>query len=354
MITIASCNLNQWSLDFDGNLERTKESIRIAKAKGAVYRLGPELELSGYGCEDHFFENDTLDHCDESLADLLAGDLTDGILCDVGVPLLHRGVRYNCRIFLLDRKVVFIRPKMAMADDGNYRESRYFTPWPKHKELLEDFDLPPLTAAACGQKTCPFGFGLIDAFGTTFGTETCEELWTPDSPHIQMSLNGCEIIGNGSGSHHQLRKLNKRIDLVAGACSKAGGIYLYSNQCGCDGSRLYFDGCALVMKNGEVLSQAKQFSVSDVEVIFATVELEDIRSYRASIPSMQLQAANAKVLPRVKCNTEYYKCSISDIPTPVQSGGQDFTLQKKNVLLAQLVGYGIICVGLEPPVISYL
>jgi NAD+ synthase (glutamine-hydrolysing) len=81
-----------------------------------------------------------------------------------------------------------------------------------------------------------------------------------------MSLNGCEIIGNGSGSHHQLRKLDKRIDLVAGACSKAGGVYLYSNQCGCDGSRLYFDGCALVMKNGQILAQAKQFSVTDVEV----------------------------------------------------------------------------------------
>ncbi len=31
------------------------------------------------------------------------------------------GVRYNCRIFLLNGKVLFIRPKLAMADDGNYR-----------------------------------------------------------------------------------------------------------------------------------------------------------------------------------------------------------------------------------------
>jgi NAD+ synthase (glutamine-hydrolysing) len=124
-------------------------------------------------------------HCDESLADLLTTDLTNGILCDVGLPLMHRGVRYNCRIFLLDRKVVLVRPKLALAQDGNYREARYFTPWPKDKEV-EEFQLPPLTAAACGQKTCPFGFAIIDAFGTTFGTETCEELWTPDSPHIQV------------------------------------------------------------------------------------------------------------------------------------------------------------------------
>jgi len=40
-VTVASCNLNQWALDFDGNLERIKESIAIAKARNAKYRLGP-------------------------------------------------------------------------------------------------------------------------------------------------------------------------------------------------------------------------------------------------------------------------------------------------------------------------
>lgn len=32
-----------------------------------------------------------------------------------------RGVRYNCRVFLLNRKIIYIRPKLSMADDGNYR-----------------------------------------------------------------------------------------------------------------------------------------------------------------------------------------------------------------------------------------
>lgn len=41
LVTVATCNLNQWALDFDANLERIKESIRIAKSKNATYRLGP-------------------------------------------------------------------------------------------------------------------------------------------------------------------------------------------------------------------------------------------------------------------------------------------------------------------------
>ena len=45
--TLATCSLNQWALDFDGNRERVIESIRQAKAAGASLRVGPELELTG-------------------------------------------------------------------------------------------------------------------------------------------------------------------------------------------------------------------------------------------------------------------------------------------------------------------
>eukprot|EP00967_Tisochrysis_lutea_P131387 scaffold228325_cov26-Tisochrysis_lutea.AAC.1 len=50
--------------------------------------------------------------------------------------------------------------------------------------------------------------------------ETCEELFTPQAPHINLALAGVEIISNGSGSHHQLRKLNTRLDLIKGATAK--------------------------------------------------------------------------------------------------------------------------------------
>ena len=45
-ITVATCSLNQWALDFSGNLERILSSIRIAKEKGATLRVGPELEIT--------------------------------------------------------------------------------------------------------------------------------------------------------------------------------------------------------------------------------------------------------------------------------------------------------------------
>jgi hypothetical protein len=52
----------------------------------------------------------------------------------------------------------------------------------------------------------------------------------PQAPHISLALAGVEIISNGSGSHHQLRKLDTRLDLICSATAKAGGVYLYANQ----------------------------------------------------------------------------------------------------------------------------
>jgi NAD+ synthase (glutamine-hydrolysing) len=55
----------------------------------------------------------------------------------------------------------------------------------------------------------------------------------------------------------------------------------------------------MIVCNGEILAQAEQFDVRDVQVIAATVDLDDVRSYRASLPSFGIQAASyAQNTPR--------------------------------------------------------
>lgn len=291
---LATCNLNQWALDFDGNLNRIMTSIRVAKQQGAKYRLGPELEISGYSCEDHFFEIDTFMHCDQSLAAILASDVTNDILCDIGCPILHNNVRYNCRALCLNGKIVHIRPKIYLADDGNYRERRHFTGWDSTDHKLHEHVLSDLLRSVTKQTTVPIGLAVITTMETTIACEICEELWTADSPHIDMFLSGVEIIANASGSHHTLRKLNNRLDLMRNATMKCGGVYVYSNHRGCDGNRLYFDGSSLICVNGEIVTQASQFSLNDVEVVTAVVDLENIRSHRGLAGSFQEQSSKAR------------------------------------------------------------
>ncbi|KAF8647718.1 hypothetical protein AX16_006554 [Volvariella volvacea WC 439] len=297
LITLAT-SLNQWALDFQGNLERILASIATAKARGATLRVGPELEIPGYGCYDHFLEGDTVLHSWEVLAKILASEEAIGIVCDIGMPVVHKNVIYNCRVIIHDRQILLIRPKMWLANDGNYRELRYFTPWTKHRQW-EDHYLPRIIQAVTKQVKVPFGDAVISTKDTCIGIELCEELFTPASPHILMGLDGVEIFTNSSGSHHELRKLYTRVELIKEATLKLGGVYLYANQQGCDGDRLYYDGCAMIAVNGRVVAQGSQFSLSDVEVVTATIDIEDVRAHRAK-SSRSMQAASAERYHRIE------------------------------------------------------
>ena len=147
---LAVSTLNQWALDFKGNLERILVSIQMAKEAGAAYRAGPELEIPGYDCEDHFHESDTLLHSWEVLAEILRSPATCGILFDVGMPVMHKNVVYNTRVVALDGKIVLIRPKLVLCDEDNYRETRWFTAWTKVRQT-EDFFLPRFIRDVTGQ-----------------------------------------------------------------------------------------------------------------------------------------------------------------------------------------------------------
>ncbi|KAF1738488.1 Glutamine-dependent NAD(+) synthetase [Beauveria bassiana] len=247
-VTVAACSLRQWALDFEGNTDRIIESTRRAKADGARLRVGPELEISGYSCNDHFLEPDLYLHCLEMLARILQDKTCHGILLDIGLPVTHRNVNYNCRVVCLDGKILFIRPKM------HYREMRYFTPWlrPTH---WEEFHLPKFLQKLQGSTHVPFGDCVISTPDSCFGAETCEEMWSPDAPRG-------------------------------------------------DGDRLYFDGSAMVFCNGQVLAQSPQFSLNDVDVVTATVDLEEVRAYRSSISRAMQAAQNTRKYYRIQTSFE--------------------------------------------------
>ena len=297
LATLATCQLNQWALDFEGNAERIIESIRQAKKAGASLRVGPELEITGYGCLDHFLEGDTFLHSWEMLARIITHKDCQDILLDIGMPVAHKNVRFNCRVICYNGKLLLIRPKLSLANDGNYREMRYFTPWPVR--VVENFYLPEIISTIHDQYTTRIGDAVISTRDTVVAPETCEELFTPNGPHVPQSLDGVEIFTNSSGSHHNLRKLNTRLDLILEATRKTGGIYIYGNQRGCDGDRLYYDGSALIVINSKIKAQGTQFSLDDVEVCTATVDLEEVRSFRCS-PSRGMQAVQSPSYERVE------------------------------------------------------
>ena len=89
------------------------------------------------------------------------------------------------------------------------------------------------------------------------------------------------------------------MDLERWFTHQLGGVYLYANQQGCDGDRLYYDGCAMIAMNGHIIAQGSQFSLDDVEVVTATIDIENVRAHRTS-RSRGLQAATSERYHRIE------------------------------------------------------
>lgn len=202
---VATCTLNQWAMDFEWNKANIIKSIKKAKDQGCTLRLGPELEVTGYMCEDHFLEPDTVTHSWEVLAEILDSDLTNDILCAIGMPVLHNNILFNCAVLVLNRQILLVRPKIYLAEGGNYREPRFFTAWGVNREM-ETFELPSIIQQITKQKNVPFGNAIIQTLDTRIGIETCQELWMPNTLNSTLSLNGVEIFLNMSGSHYETNK----------------------------------------------------------------------------------------------------------------------------------------------------
>ena len=117
-------------------------------------------------------------HAWQVLVKILECEDAEDMLVDVGMPVVHKNVIYNCRVVLFNKKILLIRPKMWMANDGNYRELRWFTPWQKYKQAEEHY-LPKMVADVTGQHTCPIGHAVVATQDTSIGVELCEELFTP-------------------------------------------------------------------------------------------------------------------------------------------------------------------------------
>jgi NAD+ synthase (glutamine-hydrolysing) len=71
---------------------------------------------------DHFLEGDTDMHCWESLSEIIQHPDCQDILLDIGMPVKHKDVRYNCRLICYNKEILLIRPKLYLANDGNYYE----------------------------------------------------------------------------------------------------------------------------------------------------------------------------------------------------------------------------------------
>ncbi|RAR02596.1 glutamine-dependent nad(+) synthetase [Stemphylium lycopersici] len=138
-----------------------------------------------------------------------------------------------------------------------------------------------------------------------------------------MCVGDIDIFTASAAEHFELGGYDSLISSLQEKSEERKGTILYSNQHGCDGDRLYYDGGATSISNGEVIAQGPRFSLHDVDVIIATVNIDRGWTYRPKRHHQQQQRSEGKFLyPRVEvaCNlTRKVQNSFRSAPRYVPS-----------------------------------
>ena len=66
------------------------------------------------------------------------------------------------------------------------------------------------------------------------------------------------------------------------------------------GDRVYLSGNSMIGLNGSIVARAMPYSLQEVEIVTATVDLESVRSYRSLIRSRCLHGAQSQTYPRIQ------------------------------------------------------
>ena len=247
------------------NAEQTFSMMRAAERAGVKVLILPELGLTGYSCGDLFCQEPLLRGAEEALCTVLAATRNLEVVTAVGLPLRIQNNLYNCAAIIQRGEILGVVPKSYLPNYGEFYEKRWFAPAPNCKPFFVDH--------VCGQ-TVLFGAGQLfwcsEIPELVLGFEICEDLWSPDSPSIQMAKNGATFIGNLSASNEVLGKDAYRRQLVSMQSAKLLCGYAYASAgAGESTSDLVFGAHQLIAENGMILAERRfegGMLISEVDV----------------------------------------------------------------------------------------
>ena len=271
--------------DVMGNCEKIEKQLRQSAAEGSGIAVFPELCLTGYTCQDLFFQNTLLEDCFQAIRHLAAVTKELGIMAIIGSPMKVRGQLYNCAVVLSRGEIQGFVPKMYMPNYGEFYEKRWFSTAEDLYKLGDCVVYASELGMVDNEKdNYPVDimhstlFTLPD--GTRFGIELCEDLWTPLPPSTMLCLNGAELIFNLSASNETIAKRDYRRQLVSQQSARCLCGYVYVSA-GCTESTqdLVFSGHSMIAENGGILAENQKLLDMDY-VLTMDIDLGRIRADR--------------------------------------------------------------------------
>ena len=257
--------------DVSFNVDACVDAAEEAAADGAVVVVLPELALTGYTCEDLFWQDVLIRAAEAGLAEFAQHTAGLNALVLVGVPVRANGKLYNCAAAVAAGTVLGLVPKTHIPMYNEFYEGRHFVSGP----------VDPVSIPFAGEKDVPFGTNLLFSCAElpelVVAAEICEDLWVPCPPSVAHAQAGATLICNLSASNAVVGKADYRRSLVSGQSARLVCGYVYASAgTGESTQDLVFSGHDLVAENGRVLAEGAPFgegrAVSEVDVRFLASE----------------------------------------------------------------------------------
>lgn len=259
--------------DCEFNANQIIAQINEAEKNGASLVVFPELCVTGYTCSDLFLQSALLNAAKDAVKKIVFETAELDIISIVGTPIALRQSLFNCAVVIYKGKILGIVPKINIPNYSEFYEARHFTSGKDFDEGLFEFN---------GFDNVYFGSNLIFACRQmpdfSFAVEICEDLWTPESPSVELALSGANIICDLSSSDDVIGKAQYRRNLVKMQSGKLICGYIYSDSgFGESTTDMVFSGQNIISENASILAESKRFTTG---IIYADVDVAKLSSER--------------------------------------------------------------------------
>ena len=283
-IKVAACTPEIQVADVDFNVDKIISQLEKCREEGVKVAVFPELCITGYTCQDLFFQNALLDKAMEGVVKIAKTTADSDMLVAVGVPVRANGKLYNCAAVMQDGEVRAFVPKTHLPNYNEFYEARHFAPYRGECAAIDLREYGQLEFIPPMEQTV---FVCEEIPELVVGFELCEDLWVADPVSNYLAKAGATLICNLSASDEVIGKDSYRRQLVSNQSARLVAGYIYCSAGDGESTQdMVFSGHNIIAENGSILAESRLFengiTISEIDFKKLAFERRKISTYPAS------------------------------------------------------------------------
>ena len=283
-IKVAACTPEIQVADVDFNVDQIISQLEKCREEGVKVAVFPELCMTGYTCQDLFFQNALLDKAMEGVVKIAKTTADSDMLVAVGVPVRANGKLYNCAAVIQDGEVRAFVPKTHLPNYNEFYEARHFAPYRGECAAIDLREYGQLEFIPPMEQTV---FVCEEIPELVVGFELCEDLWVADPVSNYLAKAGATLICNLSASDEVIGKDSYRRQLVSNQSARLVAGYIYCSAGDGESTQdMVFSGHNIIAENGSILAESRLFEngiiISEIDFKKLAFERRKISTYPAS------------------------------------------------------------------------